>query len=117
MYEEEKQSKDLSSKIFKNAVFADSMLEAKLLPELHSDLVPTLSNLKSDDLSRHIPKEIRAKQKKKRCCKQESGYGGGKPFWMGRTKKKERERKGLMEWNFNGIFGFLFGVKMSVEES
>lgn len=52
---EEKQSKDLSSKIFKNALFADSMLEAELLPELHSDLVPTLSNLQSDDLSRHIP--------------------------------------------------------------
>lgn len=89
MYEEEKQSKDLSSKIFKNAVFADSMLEAKLLPELHSDLVPTLSNLKSDDLSRHIPREIRAKQKQKYVVNKNLGMAGGSLFeWEERRRKR-----------------------------
>lgn len=45
---------DLCGKIFENAVFADSVLEAKLLPELHTDLVPTLSDLQRDDFPRHF---------------------------------------------------------------
>ena len=46
---------DLSSEIFENAILADAMFEAELLPELHPDLVPTLSHLKRDDLPRHFP--------------------------------------------------------------
>lgn len=46
---------DLSSEIFENAILADAMFEAELLPELHPDLVPTLSHLERDDLPRHFP--------------------------------------------------------------
>lgn len=51
----EEEEKNLSSKIFENAVLADPVLEAELLPELHADLVPTLSDLKRDDLPWHFP--------------------------------------------------------------
>lgn len=44
---------NLSSEIFENAVFTDAVLETELLPELHPDLVPTLSHLQSDYFSRH----------------------------------------------------------------
>ena len=46
--------RDLSGKVFKDAIFADAMLETELLPELHADLVATLPNLERDDLSRHF---------------------------------------------------------------
>jgi hypothetical protein len=52
-YSEEK-VKDLSSEIFENAILADPVLQAELLPELHTDLVPALSDLERDDLPRHF---------------------------------------------------------------
>ena len=45
---------DLSGKVFENAIFVDAMLEAKLLPELHTDLVAVLPDLKRDDFPRHF---------------------------------------------------------------
>jgi hypothetical protein len=44
----------LSSEVFKNAFLADSMLQTQLFPELHTDLVPTLSYLQCYNLSRHL---------------------------------------------------------------
>lgn len=52
---ESEKGRDLSSEIFENAILADAMFEAELLPELHPDLVPTLSHLERDDLPRHFP--------------------------------------------------------------
>lgn len=46
--------RDLSGEIFENAIFADAVLETKLLPELHPDLVPTLSDLQRDNFPRHF---------------------------------------------------------------
>ena len=45
---------NLSSEIFEDAIFTDAVLETELLPELHADLVPALSDLKRDDLPRHF---------------------------------------------------------------
>lgn len=45
--------RNLSGKVFENAIFADAVLEGELLPELHSYLVTTLPHLQRDYLPRH----------------------------------------------------------------
>jgi len=44
----------LGGVFFKNTVAANTMLHAKLLPELVANLISTLTNLKRDDFSRHF---------------------------------------------------------------
>jgi hypothetical protein len=44
----------LCGEVLEEAVLADAVLEAELLPELHPDLVPTLPHLDRDDLARHL---------------------------------------------------------------
>jgi hypothetical protein len=44
----------LGGEILEEAVLADAVLEAELLPELHPDLVPALPHLDRDDLARHF---------------------------------------------------------------
>lgn len=51
---EREKRKDLSSEVFENAFFADAVFEAELFPELHSDLIPALPHLQSDNFSRHF---------------------------------------------------------------
>ena len=43
----------LDRKVLEDAVLADAVLGAQLLPELHPNLVPALTNLQRDDLARH----------------------------------------------------------------
>lgn len=54
-YLQERLEKDLGGEVFEDAFFTDAMLEAELLPELHADLIATLSHLERDDFSRHFP--------------------------------------------------------------
>jgi hypothetical protein len=44
----------LGGEVLEEAVLADAVLEAELLPELHPDLVPALPHLDRDDLARHL---------------------------------------------------------------
>lgn len=50
---------NLSSEIFENTIFADAVFETKLFPELHTDLIPALSDLKRYDFSRHFCSSVR----------------------------------------------------------
>lgn len=52
--ERQKDGSCLSSEILEEAVLADAVLEAELLPELHPDLVPALPHLDRYDLAWHL---------------------------------------------------------------
>lgn len=60
----------LSGEIFEEAVLADAVLEAELLPELHADLVAALPHLNGYDLARH---PFKADQKQRMVFLEEKG--------------------------------------------
>lgn len=53
----------LGGEIFEEAVLADAVLQAELLPELHPDLVAALPHLYGDDLARHLSTKAREREK------------------------------------------------------
>lgn len=68
---ERKKKKDLSSEVLENTIFTDPVLETKLFPKLHPDLVPTLSDLQRNDLPRHLLLLLRLlslSTPEKSCC-------------------------------------------------
>lgn len=92
----------LSGKVFENAFFADAVLEAKLLPELHPDLVAALSDLERDDFPGHIDggEDTRVGLKVLVVNWGNSvRFGGGFGFRFGMAKGKLRgeEKKLLLE--------------------
>nr|CAB3460303.1 unnamed protein product [Digitaria exilis] len=83
----------LGGEVLEEAVLADAVLEAELLPELHPDLVPALPHLDRDDLARHFPLLLRRQRRVREGRRRReggspagSGGGGGRlGFWRAPT--------------------------------